>query len=117
MSEGRLVGIAGQPGSWCMGSLINWLKSGRMRPAIQGSKGESRIVSVVVPLVVFLALGPRIPPTLGPEPDMVKVTGGELGIELEGEPNEPEAELEWGLGGGITRTLSGGVNIPNRNLG
>ena len=67
---------------------------------MKGSKGTSAIVSVVVPLVVFLGLGPRLPPGLGLEPDMVKVTGGEPGVE--GEPNEPEEELECGLGGGLT---------------
>ena len=48
---------------------------------------------------------------------MVKVTGGDLGIEPEGEPNEPEAESEWGLGGGLTRILRGGVSIPSGNCG
>ena len=46
---------------------------------------------------------------------MVKVTGGELGIELEGDPDEPKGESEWGLGGGRTRTLRGGVSPPTRN--
>ena len=38
---------------------------------------------------------------LGPEPDMMKVIGGELGVELEGEPNEAKEESECGLGGGL----------------
>ena len=46
---------------------------------------------------------------------MVKVTGGELGIEPKWEPNEPEAELEWVLGGGLTETLRGGLSLPKRN--
>ena len=68
----------------------------------------------MVPLVVFPALGSRLPPALGPEPDMVKVTGGEPGAEPEGETNELEEESECGLGGGLTRILCEGV-LPNGN--
>ena len=52
---------------------------------------------------------------LGLEPDMVKVTGENWGMEPEGEPNEPEEESECGLGGGLTRILRGGVSIPTRS--
>ena len=115
MSDGSLVGIAGQPASWHMGSLINWLKSGRLRPAIYGSKGTAGVVPVALPLVVFLALGPGLPPALGLEPDMVKVTRGEMSMKTKGEPNEPEVEREWGLGGGLTRILRGGLSLPIEN--
>ena len=37
----------------------------------------AEVVPVVVPLVVTPALGPGAPLTLGPGPDIVKVTGGE----------------------------------------
>ena len=56
----------------------------------------------MVLLVVFPKLGLGLPLALGPEPDMVKVTGGEPGVEPEGEPNEPEEESECGLSGGLT---------------
>ena len=79
------------------------------------SKGAAGVVPVVVPLVVFLALGLGLPPTLVPEIDMVKVTRGEPGVELEGEPNEPEEELECRLSGGLTRILREGVSLPTRN--
>jgi len=39
MSKGSLVGIAGQVGSFGKELLRNWLKSGRLKPAIKGSKG------------------------------------------------------------------------------
>ena len=71
ISEGSIVGIVGQPGLWCMGSLINWLKSGRIKPAIKGSKGVARIVLLAVPLVVAPELGPELPPALGPAPKLV----------------------------------------------
>ena len=74
------------------------------------------IVPIAAPQVSFLALGLGPPPVLGPQPDMVKVKcGGESGIETEGETDEPESELEWGLGGGRTRTLCGGVSLPKLN--
>ena len=50
----------------------------------------------MVPLVVFPTLGSGLPPTLDPKLDMVKVIGGEPGVE--GEPNELEEESECGLG-------------------
>ena len=56
----------------------------------------------MVPVVVFPALGSGLPLALGPKPDMVKVTGEESRAEPEGEPNEPEEELECGLGGVLT---------------
>lgn len=34
--EGNLVNMVGQAGSWQMGSLINLLKSGKLRPAMYG---------------------------------------------------------------------------------
>ena len=66
----------------------------------------------MAPLVVFPTLGLGLPPALGPELDMVRVTGGEPGVEPEREPNEPEEESECGLGGGLTRILRGGVSLP-----
>ena len=69
----------------------------------------------MVPLVVFPALGPGLPLVLGLRPDMVKVTGGEPGMEPEGEPNELEEESECGLSGGLTRILHKGVSLPNEN--
>ena len=80
---------------------------------MKGSKGVAGVVSVAVPLVVFPALGLGLPLTLVPELDMVKVTGGEPG--LEGEPNEPEEESTCRLGGGLTRILYGGVSLPTGN--
>ena len=77
--------------------------------------GATGMVLVAITLVVFPALGPGLPPTLGPELDIVNVTGGELGMEPEGEPNELEPESECGLGGGLTRILRGGVSLPNGN--
>ena len=52
---------------------------------------------------------------LGPKPEMVKVTGGESGVKPEGEPNEPEEELDCRLGGGLTRILFGRVILPTGN--
>ena len=46
---------------------------------------------------------------------MVKVTGGEPRVE--GEPNKLEEESEYGLEGGLTRILRGGVSIPTGNWG
>ena len=61
--------------------------------------GMADVVPLAVLLVVVLALGPGAPLTLGPGPDIVKVTGGEPGGE--GEPNESGEESECGLGGGL----------------
>ena len=72
---------------------------------MKGSMSAAGVVSVVVPLVVFQALGPGLPPALGLAPDMVKVTGGELKAERGGEPKGPEEESECGLGGGLNRIL------------
>ena len=66
-----------------------------------GSKGETEVVPVVVPLVVVLALAPGLPLALGPGPDIVKVIGGEP--EGKGEPKESEEESKCGLGGGLAR--------------
>ena len=64
-------------------------------------------------LVITLALMLGIPLVLGHELEMVKVIGGEMGVE--GEPNKPEEDLECGLGGGLTRILHEGVSLPTRN--
>ena len=44
MLEGILFGIADQPASWCIGSFINWLKFGRLNPAMKGSTEAIGIV-------------------------------------------------------------------------
>ena len=98
MSEGSLVGIAGQPTSWRIGSFVNRSKSGKLRPTMKGSKGAAEVVPMAVPLVAVLALGMGLPLALGPIPDIVKATGGEP--EVKGEPNESEEESECGLEGG-----------------
>ena len=36
MWEGNLVGMTSQDGSWAIGSLINWLRSGKLRLAMYG---------------------------------------------------------------------------------
>ena len=69
----------------------------------------------MVPLVVFPALGSGLPPVLGPQPYMVKMTRGEPVIEPEGELDEPEVESKWGLGGGLTRILHRGLSLPTGN--
>ena len=78
-----------------------------------GSTGVAGVVPVAVPLVVVPALGPGVPLALGPGPDIVKVTGGELGGE--GEPNESEEELKCGLEGGLARRRWGGAGRPTGN--
>ena len=64
-----------------------------------GSTRVAGVVFVAVPLEVGPALGPGEPLALGPGPDIVKVTGGELegegGLDESGE--ESECELEGGL--------------------
>ena len=50
---------------------------------------------------------------LGPELDMVKVTGGETGVW--GEPEQSEEESECGLGGGLTRLRREGGSRPTGN--
>ena len=62
---------------------------------MKGSKGAVEVVPVAVPLVTVPTLGPGLPLALGPELDMVKVTGGE--------PEQSEEESECGLGGRLTR--------------
>ena len=101
MLEGSFVGIVGQLASWCIGSFVNRSKSGRLRPAMKGSKGAAEVVPVAILLVAFPALGLGLPLEIGPGPDIVKVTGGEP--EVKGEPNESEEESECGLEGGLTR--------------
>ena len=68
---------------------------------------------MAVLLVVVLALGPGALLTLGPGPDIVKVTGGEPGGE--GEPNELEEESECGLGGGLARRRRDGAGRSTGN--
>ena len=67
---------------------------------------------MVVPLETDLAVGPGLL-ALGPELDMVKVTGGEP--EEGGEPDESEEESKCGLGGGLTRRRREGVGRPTGN--
>ena len=50
MSNGSLVDIECQLASWCMGSFINWLKSGRLNPTIKGSMGATKTVLETLPL-------------------------------------------------------------------
>lgn len=79
MFEGSLVGIEGHLSSWCMGSFINWLKSGRLNPTIKGSMGAARIVLETIPLDVItrielqLTAGWVPAPAVGP--DMVTIFG------------------------------------------
>ena len=69
---------------------------------MKGSRGAIGVVFIVVPLVVFPAGGPGLPPVLGPEPDIVKVSGGAPKVEREGEPKGIEEESVCGLNGGLT---------------
>lgn len=39
ISEGSLVGMVGQVGSWAIGSLINLLRSGKLSPTMYGKRG------------------------------------------------------------------------------
>ena len=39
MCEGSLVGISNQDGSWDIGSLISFLRSGKFRPTMYGRQG------------------------------------------------------------------------------
>ena len=65
---------------------------------MKGSKGATGVVSMAVPLVVFLVLGTRLPLALGPALDIVKVLGREPEAGQEGEPKGPEEESECELG-------------------
>jgi len=102
MSEGRLVGIAAQSASWCMGSFINWLKSGRLNLAIRGIMGAVRTVPETVPLDVTTGIEPEptrgwLPaPAVGP--DMVTISG-EGGSHSDEQSGELVEESVWGLGG------------------
>ena len=102
MSEGSLVGIEGQPTSWCMGSFINWLKSGRLNPAIKGSMGVARMVPETVPLDVTTRVAPDPTPGWVHAPavgaDMVMICG-EGGSKSDEESDEPGEESVWGLEG------------------
>ena len=81
---------------------------------MKGSKGAVEVVLVAVPPVTVPTLGPGLPRALGPEPDMVKVTGGEP--EVGGEPKELEDESECGLGGGLTQRRWERSKSTNRKL-
>ena len=100
--------LASQLASWCIGSLINRSKSGRLRPARKGRKGVVEVVPMVILLVVVPTLGPGAPLALGPGPDIVKVTGGEP--ERKREPNESEEESECRLEGGLARRRRDGAS-------
>lgn len=94
MFEGIIVSIEGQPALWCMGSFINWPKSGRLNPTIKGSMGAIEIVSHTVPLNVTTDIKmeptPGWVPTPAVGPDMVTICGG--GLELDQELDEPGEE-------------------------
>ena len=102
MSKGCLVGIEGQPASWCMGSFINSLKSSRLNPAIKGSMGDSRTVPEAAPLDVATGIELKPPPVWVPALamglDIVTICGGG-GSELDEESEGPREESGWGLGG------------------
>jgi len=74
MSEGCLVCIEGQPASWCMGSFINCLKSGRLNPAIKGGMGTDEIVQETFLLDVTNGIDSK--PTPGWVPALV------MGLDL-----------------------------------
>ena len=115
MSEGIFVGIWNQLELWCIGLFINWSKSERLRPAMKGSKGAAGVLSVAFPLVVFLVGGSGFLSALCPAPDILKVSGGELQVEREGEPKGLEEELVCRVSRGLTRILHKGVSLPTRN--
>lgn len=102
MSEGTLVSIAGQLASWCVGSLINWLKSRRLNPTIKHNIGAARIVPVMVLVDVTVWVEPKptvdwfLSPTMGPNMMMVC---GEGGSKSDEQLDEPEEESVWGIGG------------------
>lgn len=68
MTKGSLVSIVGQPTSWCIGSFIKWLKSGRLNPTIRGSMGATRIVPEIIPLNVTTRIEPKATPGWVPTP-------------------------------------------------
>jgi len=90
--------MASQPASWCIGSLINWLKSKRLNLAMKCSMGASRIVPEMVPLNVTTrielerTLGWVPTPTVGPE--MMRVCG-KGGPKSDEELDELEEESVW----------------------
>jgi len=95
MSEGSLVGIAGQWGSWRRGSLMGLLKSGRLKLAIKGSNGVGVTIPMEVMLVGLHGLPPWLPsgflaPTL--VPDILEVWGWE--DEKSKEELEESTEIE-----------------------
>ena len=89
MYEGSSVRIEGQPASWCIGSLINWLKSKRLNPGRKGSVGAIGMVLEMVSLDVTSRVEPELTPGWVPAPtvgpDMMKVCG-----EGGSESDEPE---------------------------
>jgi len=100
MSEGSLVGIVGQPASWCMGSFINWLKSGRPNPAIKGSIRDAGTIPETILPNVTTGIEPEPTPGWVPAPavdlDMVmKCSEGSL--ELDEESEGPGEDSVWGL--------------------
>ena len=78
-----------------------------------GSTGVAGVVVVTVPLEVGPALGPGELLALGPDPDMVKVKGGEP--EGEGGPDESGEESECGLEGGLARRRRCGAGRSTGN--
>jgi len=92
MSEGSLVGIEGQPTSWCIGSFINWLKYGRLSLTIKGRMGAAGTVPKAISLDVTIRI--KLKPTLGwvpapaVGPGMVMICG-EGGSESNEESEEP----------------------------
>ena len=92
MPEGSLVGIEGQPTSWCMELFINWLKYERLNATIKGSMGATRTVPETVLLDVTTGVEPVptpgwvLAPAMGP--NMVMICG-EGGSESDEESNEP----------------------------
>ena len=73
-----------------------------------GSTGVAGVVVVTVPLEVGAALGPG-----EPDPDMVKIKGGEP--EGEGGLDESGEESECGLEGGLARRRWGGAGRSTEN--
>lgn len=96
MSEWSLVDIASQPTSWCIGSLINWIKYGRLNTAMEGSMGVARRVPQMVPIYVTIGVEPETTkswfPTLAVGLGMMMVCG-EGGWESNEEWDKPEEKL------------------------
>lgn len=100
MSEGSLVGIEGQPTSWCMGPFINWLKYGRLNPTIKGSMGATGTVLETIP--------PDVTTGMEPEPTLVWVPTPAVGLDMVmicGEGGSKSYEESEGLGEESVRGL------------